>query len=289
MSGLRTIKTARIRSIARHRDYRFDPIPDGSAGNDFLHIVVLDDRHNTAERIQDALWVWPHKVVNASSISEVVKICHISQPTAVIASIDFSDSHDESAITTLRLRLPKVPIIAVGPGTAGITPANIIGQDADAFVLHEDLHRPVLHDLLLRVQQSPRAAFVTQIPPLPKMLLAWRQSRISGALICDISGNIIDANHCLSRWLGYPGPESLLGRYLCADLLVSGVDWSAWKKIAGDTSAFIHQSIELATKNGQNLRLKVEVFAAPSLPSHLQAVFAPATGLPCPRQGNAGH
>lgn len=277
MSGQRPIKTSRRGSIERYREHRFDPAADGSGSNELICVLVLDHTHETAEQIQDALWVWPHKVINATSIKEVVRICQHTQPTALIAAIDFSDNHDGNTITTLRQRLPQVPIIAIGPGSDSKAPANILGQGADAFLLREELHRPALHDLLTRVQRTPRIAPVSAIPPLPKMQLPWRQSRIIGALTCAVSGTIIDANHCISRWLGYRHPDSLLGRCMWPDLLGSRAEWSTWKKVAGDTSAFLHQSTELAAKSGQNLRVRVEVFAAPCFPSHLQAVFVHPT------------
>ena len=95
-----------------------------------------------------------------------------------------------------------------------------------------------------------------------------------GALACDISGTIIDTNQCLIKWLGYASRNVLVGRCLWLDVLASRRDWLAWKKVGGDTTAFLHQDTRLVTQNGQILTAAAEVFAAPSFPSHLQAVFS---------------
>jgi PAS domain-containing protein len=117
------------------------------------------------------------------------------------------------------------------------------------------------------------------MPLLPKMPLPWRESSMIGALICDISGTIIDANYFMSKCLGYPEMDSLLGKCVWRDLLSSRADWSPWKEVAGDMTALLHQSIGITAKNGQILWMNVEVFAAPSFPSHLQAVFVDQTEL----------
>ena len=61
------------------------------------------------------------------------------------------------------------------------------------------------------------------------------------------------------------------------DILSSQAAWSAWKKIAGDMTALLCQSTSVKAKNKQLLWMKVEVFAVPSSPSHLQAVFVDQT------------
>ena len=114
---------------------------------------------------------------------------------------------------------------------------------------------------------------------MPEMPLPWRESKIIGALICDISGTITDANDCIARWLEYSNADALLGKCVWRDILNSQADWSAWKNIAGDLTALLYQSITIKAKTKQLLWMKVEVFAAPNSPSHLQAVFVDQTEL----------
>lgn len=49
--------------------------------------------------------------------------------------------------------------------------------------------------------------------------------------------------------------------------------------VADDMTALLQQSTSITAKNGQILWMIVEVFAAPSFPSHLLAVFVDQTEL----------
>ena len=248
-------------------------------GDGLIRILVLDDQRETLDRLENALWIWPHKVSNANSVDEAVTMCRHLKPTALIADTKFAGRYNRNIITTLRKHLPQVPIVALGSRSDKESPGNVLDQGADAFLPREELHRPTLHDLLRRIQRSPESSKVLDLPLIPEMPLPWQESKIIGALVCDISGTITDANDCLARWLEYSNADALIGKSVSSDILNSQADWSAWKKIAGDMAALLYQSTTVVAKNKQLLWMKLEVFAAPSSPTHLQAVFIDQTEL----------
>jgi len=279
MPGPRTAAVSQAKSLQRFRTQLFDQAPAAPDNGGLIRVLVLDRERETLERLQNALWMWPHKVASAKSVNEAVRMCRHLTPTALIAGIKTSGNHTGNTIAKLRKELPHVPIIALGSRSDGNKPGNVLDQGADAFLAREELHRPTLHNLLKRIQRTPNAANALGFPVVPKMSLPWQESEIIGALICDISGTITDANDCFAKWLMYPDTDELLGKCVWRDLLQSRVDWSVWKKIAGDVTAILHQSTGITAKNGQILWMKVEVFAAPSFPSCLQAVFVDQTEL----------
>lgn len=279
MPRLRPSKVSQMKSLQRFRTRPFHQEPDETVNNETIRILVLDHERETLERLENALWMWPHRVVNANSVNEAVKMCRHFEPTALIAGVNFAGSHYGSTITTLRKHLPRVAIVALGSSSDNETPGDILDQGADAFLPREELHRPTLHDLLRQIQRTPESAKALDVPFIPEMPLPWRESKIIGALICDISGTIIDANDCIARWLGYSNADALLGKFVSCDILDSQGDWSAWKKIAGDMTTLLYQSTSVKAKNKQLSRMKVEVFAIPDAPSHLQAVFVDQTKL----------
>jgi PAS domain S-box-containing protein len=248
-----------------------------SFDTELIRILVLDNERETLKRLENALWIWPHKVANAKSVDEVVTMCQHLAPTALIVDINFAASH--STITTLRKRLPQVPIIALGSRSDDETAGSVLDLGADAFLLREDLHPHTLQDLLQGIQRAPESIKALDVPVHPQMSLPWRDSKIVGALICDITGAIIDVNHCIARWLGYSNAEELIGKYVWRDILDSQTDWSAWKEIAGDMETLLYHSTTVKAKNGSFLWMELEVFAAPSFASHLQAVFVDQTEI----------
>ena len=279
MSGLRISKVSQMKSTQRFRSQRLRQEIDMPEDDSLIRILVLDHERETLERLENALWIWPHKVANAKSVDEALKMCRHLMPTALIVAVDFADDHNGSTITTLRKHLPQVPIIALGLSSDNITMDNALDWGADAFLPREELHRSTLHDLLQRIQQTSESANTSDFPLIPEMPMPFRESKIIGALICDISGTIIDANDCIARWLMYSNADALLGKCVWRDILNSQVDWSAWKTIASDMTAVLYQSISVTAKNNQLLWMKVEICALPNSPSHLQAVFVDQTEL----------
>ena len=244
-----------------------------------MRILVLDDDSEIIGQLENALWVWPHKVALTANVEDAVRLCQHLTPSAILVAVDRNKASETNLIPALRRRLPTVPIIAVVSQTQFAAPGMFLDQGADALLMREDAHRPTLHDLLISVQPKPGAVKTATRTQVPVLALPWRQSKMLGAFICDVTGSIVDANRSLATWLGYPNTDELIGRNVLHDLLKNCDDWISWKQVAGDTSAILHQETAVAAKNGQVLWTKIEVFAAPSHPSHLQAVFVDLTEL----------
>ena len=268
-----------MNALQKNRSRDLNPETEVSLDGELIRILVLDHERATLERLENALWIWPHKVANANSVDEAVIMCQHLTPTALIADVNFAGSHNDNTITTLRKRLPQVPIVAMGSRLDDVAVVKILDQGADAYLPREELHRPTLRDLLQTIKRAPESIGAPDFPGGPQMSLPWRDSKIIGALICDITGAIIDANHCIASWLEYSNAKELVGKNVSCDILDSQSDWSAWKVIAGDTATLLYQSTTVKAKNGQFMWMMLEVFAVPSSPSHLQAVFVDQTEI----------
>lgn len=244
-----------------------------------MRILVLDDDSEIIGQLENALWVWPHKVALTASVDDAVRMCHHLTPSAILVAVDRNKASETNLVPALRRHLPIVPIIAVVSRLQFVTPGKFLDQGVDGLLIREDAHRPTLHDLLMSIQPDPDAVKSATRTHVPELALAWRRSKMLGALICDVTGSIVDANRPLATWLGYPNADELRGRNVLHDLLKNRDDWNSWQQVAGDTSAIIHQESAVAAKNGQVLWTNIEVFAVPSHPSHLQAVFVDLTEL----------
>lgn len=238
-----------------------------------MRMVVLDDGHDLVERMENALWVWPHKLLAAAHVEEAIEICKQETVAAILIAVDRNKMREAKSIPALRRRLPEVPIVAVVSAEQATSAQRYLEQGADALLQREDADRPILHDFisgLVRGRADSRpgrrsASFVLGRP--------WRQSEIVGALICDSKGTVLDANGTLATWLGYEDVEALRGRSFPCDVLADRDDWTGWLQVAGDTAAFLQSEAGIITRDGRPLRLYAEVFAAPGCPSHIQAVF----------------
>ncbi len=145
--------------------------------------------------------------------------------------------------------------------------------------MREDAQRTTLHDLLVSVKHDPDTVKNATRAQVPALALPWHRSEMIGALLCDVTGSIIDANRTLATWLGYPDMDELRGKSVLRNLLTNRSDWVLWRQVAGDTSAIIHRETGIAARNGQILQMQLEVFAAPGHPSYLQVVFVDRTEL----------
>jgi PAS domain-containing protein len=253
-----------------------------------MRIVVLDDGGDTVERIENALWVWPHKLLTAAHIEEAIGLSEQEPPAAILISIDSNKIREAKSIPALRRRLPKVPIVAVVSQHQAASSRRYFEQGADALLLREDVDRPTLHDLISGLasirNNSPAAG--RRCPPF-ELARPWRQSEIVGALVCDAKGTVLDANGTLAGWLGYADAEALRGRSLPREVLADRNDWVCWIQVAGDTAAFLRSELSLVTRDGRMLRLVAEAFAAPDSPSLIQAVFENPAGRAIAETGQA--
>lgn len=244
-----------------------------------MRILVLDDDSEIIGQLENALWVWPHRLTLAANVEDAVRLCQHLTPAAILVAVDSGKASEASLIPALRRRLPSVPIVAVVSRTQFVVPGKFLDQGADTLLMREDAHRPTLHDLLISVQRNPDLPKTAARTQMPELTLPWRRSEMIGALICDIKGSIVDANRVLATWLGYPNTNELRGRNVLHNLLTNRNDWEMWTQVAGDTSATVHQETGVAARNCQILWMQLEVFAAPNHPNYIQAVFIDNTEL----------
>lgn len=254
-----------------------------SGGSDvasgLIRLLVLDDDSEIVGQLENALWMWPHKVALTANVKDAVRLCQHLTPSAILVAVDRREASKTRSIPALRRHLPAVPIIAVVSREQFTAPGKLLDQGADALLIREDAHRHTLHDLLTSVQHNPKAVKTAARTHAPKLALPWRRSEMLGALICDVTGSIVDANSALATWLGYENAEDLRVRNVLRNLGIKRGDWVFWTQVAGDTNAIFHQETGVAAKNGQLLWMRLEVFASLNHPNYLQAVFVDCTEL----------
>ena len=274
-----TLSMRNIQSMRLQRSIEFDGADDASG---LIRVLVIDDDREIVDQLENALWVWQHKITHISSVDDAVRLCKHMTPKAILVALDGSTTNRVRAVPALRRRLPSVPVIGIVSPRQYAEPGKFLDQGADALLLREDAHRPTLHDLLMSVRRNPAPAAVSARNDGLELTLPWRNSRMLGALVCDISGSIADANLMLARWLGYPSPDEMRGRNVPRHILSDPDDWSNWVQVAGDTRALLHHRTSIVSLNGQQLWVELEVFAAPRHPSHLQAVFMDRSEMALP-------
>ena len=112
---------------------------------------------------------------------------------------------------------------------------------------------------------------------LENALWVWPQCEFIGALVCDVSGIIVDANRALTDLLGFPSSDDLRGKSVCRVLQINQAAWGEWKLVAGDGCKLLNQEVSVAAQHAQALLMQVQIFAAPNFPDHLQAIFVDRT------------
>lgn len=247
--------------------------------NALVRVLVLDDDPGTPQLIENALWTWPHRIAMAGCAADAITMCRHLEPAALIVSLDFAADRSQTVIAALRNELPNTVIIAFAASADAPNRGTLLDLGANAVLTREELQRPTLHSLLMRLRQEPVNGVVPVTRTDAPLGLPWRESKIVGSVICDISGTVKAANACLAVWLGYPQASSLLGKCIWRDLLSSPADWSAWKTVAGDMTAIVQCSAAVRARNKQLLWMEIEVFAAPNSPTEIQAVFVDKSEL----------
>ena len=247
--------------------------PIGIDDTGLVRILVLDDDPGTPQLIENALWTWPHRIAMAGCAADAITVCRHLEPAALIVSLDFAADRSQTVIAALRNELPNTVIIAFTASADAPNRATLLDLGANAVLTREELQRPTLHSLLMRLRQEPVNDDVPAIRADVSLALPWRESKIMGAVICDTGGTVKAANQCLAIWLGYEDAASLIGKCIWRDLLSSPADWSPWKAVAGNVSTVVQCSAAVRAHNEQLLWMDIEVFAAPNSPAEIQAVF----------------
>lgn len=238
-----------------------------------VRILVLDDDPETPQLIENALWMWQHRIAMADCAADAITMCLDLKPAALIVSLDFSANRSETVVAALRRELPNTVFIALATSNYVPNRGRLLDVGANAVLTRAELQRPTLHSLLMQLRQEPINDVIPVMRADVQLGLPWRESEIVGSVICDISGTVKAVNECLAGWLGYTQISSLIGKCIWRDLLSSPADWSTWKTVAGDMTAVVQCSAAVKARNKQLLWMDIEVFAAPNAPTEIQAVF----------------
>ena len=248
----------------------------------FFRVLVVGDDAEIDDDIGNALWIWPHKLTHAQSVDDAVRLCGHLTPFALLVTVDNESSQKANPIPSLRRRLPSTPIIAVVPPRQARAPGVYLDQGADAVLRRDEAGRPTLFDLMVSVQRNEEKQSPETNQPYLRLPLPWRRSEMLGALLCDVSGEIVDVNSRMLSLLGYASRSDLVGKPVQQLLLADSNDWSDWAEVAGDTGRLICRKTNVKSADGQILWMKVEGFAAQHHPSYIQAVFLDQSELAIP-------
>lgn len=233
-----------------------------------VRLLLLDLTPATIQKIENALWVWPHRISLAGDVRSAIEIGKNENPDALIMTADASDRQ-----ARVRQEFPDAAIIVVTRDTDAAHMQKLYAKGADLVLQLDDLQRPTLYDLVVRAKPRSRGTDTNALVEHTGMPIPWSCSRMLGCIVCDVSGSIIAANRHLANTLGYASVARLTEKNVPVDILAMRSSWTTWKSVAGDTAAYLHLSESLRTQHGERLNAQVELFAAPHWPSKIQAVF----------------
>ena len=255
------------------------PLDSAVSDGSLVRLLVLDDQPQTVEHIENALWVWPHRITRTNCLREAVSMCQHQTPMAILVSLTAEANSHGRLIADLRHALSRIPIVAIGTPETVRDPGTILEQGANAILSRENLQLPSLHELLMRLPVSVCDTQSSQLSDQVVMPFPWCNSEILGSLICDIRGKVVCANKHLADLLGYQKPDDLNGLCVTRDILCSAEDWASWKSVAGNTKKILRQSATIKSKNQQPLFMSIETFALAQSPNKVQAVFVDLSNL----------
>ena len=190
-----------MRKVQLLRNQRSIAPGSSDVASGLMRILVLDDDSEIIGQLENALWVWPHKLALTANVEDAARLCQQLTPSAILVAVDRNKASETKSVPALRRRLPTVPIVAVVSRQQFGTPGRFFDQGADALLMRDDAHRPTLHDLLVSVQLDPDVAKTATRIHAPIPGFPWRRSEMLGALICDVTELIVDANRLLATWL----------------------------------------------------------------------------------------
>ncbi len=238
-----------------------------------VSILTIDHCEDTFRAVKRALWMWPHHVHLAGGTRQAIEICDHFPPNALVAAAENGETGSRQAIVELRKALPEVPIIALSSRSCPAALSELIGQGADAALYREQAVAPALHNLLGRVHQDNREVrWPANFPP-PRLQRPWLNSEAVGALVCDISGTVIDANQRLATWLGHHDRTALIGKVVWRDLLYCAKGWAEWQQAANALALFIPGSWTITGPDRQILTMQIDVFAAEATSKYLHVTL----------------
>ena len=140
---------ASVRRVAR-----LSPMDGDVDDNAQVRVLLLDDDPETPQLVENALWTWPHRIALTSCAADAITMCRHRQPAALIVSLEFLADRSGFAIAALREELPDVVIIALAQDVGAQNRGTMLDLGASAVLTRDELQRPSLHNLLMRLQQE---------------------------------------------------------------------------------------------------------------------------------------
>ena len=226
-----------------------------------VQVILLGYDAGTAEAIDKALWMYSHRVLVAGSTEQAIRMCSSVLPDALVVATDDTDGNRQY-IAEIRYALPSVSIIALSSRSGSPTHHELLGQGADAVLYRDRASIPVLNNVLGRLRLCKGEINWPCIFPPPRLPSAWQNTDVVGALVCDISGKVIDANRLLASWLGYASPTPLIGKLAWRHLLYCVKSWPEWREVTDQLIQFSPSSATVRGPGGQVLTMRIDVFSA---------------------------
>ena len=250
--------------IERDPNFRWD----ADAG--VVSILLLDHRKDTVGAVERALWMRPHHVHIVAVAREAIRICDHFMPNALIVAADNGETGNRQITANLRKAIPQVPIIALSSHSAPAALCGLIVQGADAALYREQAIIPALHNLLGRVRHNHSEVHWPGNFPAPRLRQPWLDSATVGALVCDVSGTVLDVNQRLATWLGYHDCANLIGKVVWQNLLYCAKGWGEWPQVVDRVARFVPGSWTVKGPMDRILTMQIDVFSSAANSKYLQ-------------------
>ncbi len=112
----------------------------GAVSTDNVIVRLLDLYKNptTPQIIENALWVWPHRIATACDAQNAVDMCQHLEPAALVVLPDFPSENGVSIIRSLRNNIPDA-VLLPWDSRAGVDPGPILDMGANAVLTRDAL------------------------------------------------------------------------------------------------------------------------------------------------------
>lgn len=241
---------------------------DADAG--VVSVLLLDHRKDTVRAVEKALWMRPHHVHIVATAREAKRICDQCMPNALIVAADNGETGNGQITANLRKAIPQVPIIALSSQSDPAALCELIVQGADSALYREQAIVPALHNLLGRARRNRSEVRWPENFPTPRLRQPWLDSTTVGALVCDVTGTVIDANQRLATWLGYDDCANLIGKVVWKNLLYCAKSWDEWPQVVDRVARFVPGSWTAKGPLGRTLTMQIDVLSSAATSKYLQ-------------------
>ena len=115
-----------MRNVQLLRKQRSIESGSSDVASALIRILVLDDDREIIGQLENALWVWPHKVTLTANVEDAIRLCRHLTPSAILVAVDRNEVSKSNSIPALRRSLPNVPIVAVVSPKQFVAPGRIL-------------------------------------------------------------------------------------------------------------------------------------------------------------------